>query len=156
MVIDPVLRSTSGVRLFRGRAAPDYAPLFDLASVVTPNLPEAEEILGREIGGGRGEREQAAKDLQTLTGCAIVLKGGHAKGAADDLVFDGSIRTWLAGKRIAASRRGTGCRFASALAARLAMGDDLVQAAREAKALVRRYLSERLHPSLPRKRGEVE
>jgi hydroxymethylpyrimidine/phosphomethylpyrimidine kinase len=143
LVIDPVLRSTSGAVLFRGRALKDYSPLFAVASVLTPNLPEAEELVGHAIGEARSEREHAAQELQALTGCAIVLKGGHAPGNADDLVVDGREVAWLAGKRVAGSRRGTGCRFASALAVRLTLGDDVVEAARGAKWAVRRYLTER-------------
>ncbi len=142
LVIDPVLRSTSGASLFRGLPRRDYAPLFAMARVVTPNLPEAERLLGRDIRNGRSEREQAALDLQALTGCAIVLKGGHFGGAPDDLVVEGRAITWLTGKRLATSRPGTGCRFASVIATRLALGDDVVRATRAAKRHVRHYLSE--------------
>jgi len=152
LVIDPVLRSTSGRSLFRGRADRDYARLFAMARVVTPNLPEAERFLSRDIGSWRPERELAGRDLQALAGCAIVLKGGHASGDADDLIVDGRAITWLTGKRVATFGRGTGCRFASALATRLALGDSLVQASRAAKRYVRQYLSAP-HPTLPRKRG---
>jgi hydroxymethylpyrimidine/phosphomethylpyrimidine kinase len=146
LVIDPVFRSTSGAVLFRGRPRQDYAALFDLAQVVTPNLAEAEQLLGRTVGAQRREREQAAVELASLTGSAIVLKGGHfpslGRGQADDVVVDAGTTTWLAGHRLRGSRRGTGCRFASVIAARLARGDDVISATRAAKKHVRRYLIE--------------
>jgi hydroxymethylpyrimidine/phosphomethylpyrimidine kinase len=140
LVIDPVLRSTSGVSLFQGSPARDYAALFAIGCLVTPNHSEAEQLLGRKIGAGRREREMAAEELADVTGLAIVLKGGHFPDGSDDLVFDAGQITWLAGKRLRRSRRGTGCRFASVMATRLALGDDLVRAARTAKRYVRRYL----------------
>jgi hydroxymethylpyrimidine/phosphomethylpyrimidine kinase len=142
LVVDPVLRATSGASLFRGNPARDYAALFGLARVATPNLSEAGRLLGRNIGHGRAERERATCELESLIGCAIVLKGGHSAGAPDDLVLDGGQITWLAGKRLPRARRGTGCRFASTIATRLARGDSLVQATRAAKAYVRHYLVE--------------
>jgi hydroxymethylpyrimidine/phosphomethylpyrimidine kinase len=156
LVIDPVLRSTSGMSLFQGSPARDYAALLAIGRVVTPNHSEAEQLLGRKLGPSRRAREAAAAELADVSGLAIVLKGGHFPGGADDLVFDAGRITWLAGKRLRRSRRGTGCRFASTLATRLALGDDLVRATRAAKSYVAEYLSATAHPTLPRKRGRSD
>ncbi len=142
LVIDPVLRSSSGAALFRGQVGRDYAPLFALARVVTPNLAEAAHLLGERIGERTEERAQAAQELSRLFRCAIVLKGGHAARDSDDLVAEGRTLRSLAAPRLPGSRPGTGCRFASALATRLASGDSVLSATRAAKAHVRRYLSE--------------
>jgi hydroxymethylpyrimidine/phosphomethylpyrimidine kinase len=140
LVIDPVLRSSSGAALFRGRLMRDYAPLFAEARVVTPNLAEAAHLLGEPIGARTSDRAEAAYELSRLLHCAIILKGGHAPRDAADLVADRGEVNLLGGSRIPGEKRGTGCRFASALATRLALGDDLLAAARVAKAHVRRYL----------------
>jgi hydroxymethylpyrimidine/phosphomethylpyrimidine kinase len=141
LVIDPVLRATSGATLFRttgrGNAPRDYAALFALARVVTPNVFEAEAL--------------HVDRLET----ALVLKGGHLTRAADDVVVEDGKTTRLAGRRLPGTKRGTGCRFAAFLAVRLAQGEALVPAAKAAKGYVRKYLKESSAPSpmLLRKRG---
>jgi hydroxymethylpyrimidine/phosphomethylpyrimidine kinase len=140
LVIDPVLRASSGATLFRGHAGRDYAALFEAAQVVTPNLSEAAHLLGERIGETASDRAEAARELSRLLRCAIVLKGGHAARDADDLVAVEDEVHVLRAKRVRAERRGTGCRFASALATRLGHGDDVLTATRAAKAYVRRYL----------------
>jgi hydroxymethylpyrimidine/phosphomethylpyrimidine kinase len=145
LVIDPVLKASSGATLFRGHAGRDYADLFAEARVITPNLAEAAHLLGEPIGPASDQRADAARELSRLLRCAVVLKGGHALADADDLVAeDGEVHT-LRAKRVpvqpGAHRRGTGCRFAATLATQLARGDDLLSATRAAKAYVRRYLT---------------
>jgi hydroxymethylpyrimidine/phosphomethylpyrimidine kinase len=141
LVIDPVLRSTSGAALFRGNARRDYRALFALARVVTPNVLEAEELLGQRLAAAT--REEQAGRLAEALGTALILKGGHLAGSADDLVFDAGRITRLAARRLPGTRRGTGCRFASFLAVRLAQGEGLVPGARAAKEHVRKYLADR-------------
>lgn len=140
VVLDPVLRSSSGAPLLFPRALPAYRMLLRRASVLTPNLPEAEKILDRGIPSF-GEAILAARDLSLSTGAEIVLKGGHFpwKGRRGvDIVFADRVVTLLGpgpGRR-RVDAHGTGCALASAIAARLAAGDPLVEAARAAKSLL--------------------
>ncbi len=131
VVVDPVLRASSGASLFDG--TPE--DLLDLArgAILTPNLPEAEALLG------------GAADAQALLAkgpLAVLLKGGHAAGDPVDILATPEGVTRLGASRIAGTRRGTGCRLASALATALAKGTPLRAAVAEARAYVRRYLSE--------------
>jgi hydroxymethylpyrimidine kinase/phosphomethylpyrimidine kinase len=141
LVIDPVLHATSGAALFRGNAVRAYRPLLDMAEAVTPNLAEAEELAGVESIHDREGMRAAAERLLDAGPVAVILKGGHLRGSsAPDLVLTASGARWLSGRRLPGSARGTGCRFASALATRLALGADLMVATRFAKQLVRTYL----------------
>jgi hydroxymethylpyrimidine kinase/phosphomethylpyrimidine kinase len=137
LVVDPVMVAKGGARLLREEAVEALRTrLVPLAAVVTPNLPEAEVLLGRAIGS-RAERERAARDLVALGCRAAVVKGGHARGDADDVVFDGRELTWLAGERIAtANTHGSGCVFSAAIAAGLACGLGVHESLREAKAFI--------------------
>jgi hydroxymethylpyrimidine/phosphomethylpyrimidine kinase len=147
LVVDPVLRATSGGPLFRGSPRA-YAGLFSLSTAVTPNLPEAAALLNWKAGVAwdRATMAKAAHELLAWGPRAVVLKGGHLTGRhADDLLAVTSSRraeklTWLSSRRLDRSARGTGCRFASALATRLAQGESMADAATEAKSQVRRYL----------------
>lgn len=144
LVVDPIVRATSGTRLFTGRTDRGYATLFAMAAAVTPNRPEAELFLRKPLRDDRGATEDAAHALTAFFASPVVFKGGHQRRqGSDDLVIDhkGKI-TWLNGSRVPGDKRGTGCRFAAALACGLGRGDDLVSASRNAKALVRRYLIE--------------
>jgi hydroxymethylpyrimidine kinase/phosphomethylpyrimidine kinase len=144
VVLDPVLRSSSGAPLLAAGALPVYRRLLARSSVVTPNLPEIGKILDRRIGSF-GEAVLAARDLSSATGGSVVLKGGHFpwKGKRGvDIVFEGGRVTLLgsAGKAWRADAHGTGCALASALAARLALGEPLVEAVRSAKTLLARWI----------------
>jgi hydroxymethylpyrimidine/phosphomethylpyrimidine kinase len=128
-VIDPVVRTSRGERLSTLTPA-DYLALAGPKVAITPNVAEA-EWLGEErlLRAGFG---------------LIVIKGGHRPGAPDDLVITPSKTTVLRGSRIqkrTSSHRGTGCRFASALAVGLARERSAVAASRSAKALVRKFLA---------------
>jgi hydroxymethylpyrimidine/phosphomethylpyrimidine kinase len=137
LVIDPVLRASSGASLFEG----EPRELLIRGSIVTPNLAEAQRLLGLPALPASAEAMAgAARELVRLGAKAALIKGGHLSGEAIDVLFDGAEVHELRGARLANDRRGTGCRLASALAARLALGDDLLSAARAAKELVRRYL----------------
>jgi hydroxymethylpyrimidine/phosphomethylpyrimidine kinase len=137
LVVDPVMVAKGGARLLRDEAvAALRTRLVPLAAVVTPNLPEAEVLLDRSIASRR-EREQAARDLVALGCRAAVVKGGHARDDADDVLFaDGEV-TWLPGERIeTGNTHGSGCAFSAAIAAGLARGMDLDEAVRDAKGFI--------------------
>jgi len=142
-VVDPVMVSSSGVRLLseHGEAAMRRR-LLPLAAVVTPNLPEAEVLSGIRIDGVPAMRE-AARAIHRLGPQAVVIKGGHLGDdiAALDLLFDGRRFVEFAGERIAgAGAHGTGCAFSAAIAAWLARGEELEEAVRRAKGFVTRAL----------------
>jgi hydroxymethylpyrimidine/phosphomethylpyrimidine kinase len=143
LVVDPVLRASSGASLYLGDPL-DYRALFALAAVVTPNLGEAQALLGLDRAPANPrEMADAARLLLSLGARAALVKGGHLEGDAVDVLASGTELHELRAPRIgesAARARGTGCRLAGALAARLALGDSLLDAARFAKALVRAYL----------------
>jgi hydroxymethylpyrimidine/phosphomethylpyrimidine kinase len=143
-VVDPVLASSTGVALFQGgpaAARQAYAALWTHA-VITPNAPEACVLLDlKDEPRDPAALERAARELVQRGAKAALVKGGHAEGADSIDVLcsaDGCER--LAAPRMAGTARGTGCRLASALAAGLALGKPLPDAARTAKRLVIDYL----------------
>jgi hydroxymethylpyrimidine/phosphomethylpyrimidine kinase len=142
LVVDPVLRASSGLPLFRGNRRA-YARLFRLTTVLTPNLGEAAALLDwkTDVAWNRAMMARAARELRALGPKAVLLKGGHLGGdRSDDLLVDSRGEHWFGATRLDRQGRGTGCRFASALATRLAQGDGMQAAALGAKRLVRRYL----------------
>lgn len=143
VVIDPVQAAAQGGRLLDPDALPVLvARLLPIAALVTPNLPEAEAILGRSIEG-RPDMPAAAADLAALGPAAVLLKGGHLPGdESPDLLWAGGRGIWLEGQRIAAAlSHGTGCTLSAAIAAGLARGDELEPSCRAAKEYVRVCLS---------------
>ncbi len=147
LVVDPVLVAKGGDRLLRpdamGALLRDLLPL---AAVLTPNLPEAEAILGRAIADDDEDVRAAAREIRALGPRAVVVKGGHRAGRARDVYFDGAAFEILDADRIATtSTHGTGCTFSAAIAARLALGDDALDAVRYAKGFVTRAI-ERARP----------
>jgi hydroxymethylpyrimidine/phosphomethylpyrimidine kinase len=138
LVVDPVMVAKGGARLLRDDAVDALRRrLLPLAAVVTPNLPEAEVLLGRRIRT-LDERRQAARDLVTLGARAAVVKGGHAdERHSIDHFFDGAQLVELLSPRIATQNtHGSGCVFSAALAAGLAKGSDALAAVHEAKAFI--------------------
>ena len=137
VVLDPVMVAKGGSRLLDEAAVAVVRDrLLSRADVVTPNVPEAEALTGLRIGSG-DDLEPAAARLVALGARAVIVKGGHLAGPAVDLLFDGLTATRLHADRIPGRHtHGTGCTFSSALAARLALGDTLIDAARAAKAYV--------------------
>jgi hydroxymethylpyrimidine/phosphomethylpyrimidine kinase len=138
LVVDPVMVAKGGARLLRDDAVDALRRrLLPLAAVVTPNLPEAEVLLGRAIRT-LDERRQAARDLVALGARAAVVKGGHADDAqAIDHYFDGTELVELQSPRIAtANTHGSGCVFSAAIAADLAKGSDSLAAVLLAKEFV--------------------
>ena len=145
LVVDPVMVAKGGARLLREDAVDALRSfLLPLAAVVTPNLPEAEVLLGRPVGTLE-EREQAARDLVALGPRTVVVKGGHAEGEAVDVFFDGRDLVHLPALRIETKNtHGSGCAFSAAIAAGLAKGLDPLQAVRQAKV----YITEAIRTSL--------
>lgn len=143
LVVDPVMVASTGASLLHGDAIQAYRNrLLPLARLITPNLDEAEVLAGREI---RSEAaiEQAARDLSSTFGTAVLLKGGHLDSpeCADLLCADGTL-TWFRSPRLdTAASHGTGCTLSAAIAARLALGDDLPTAVSHAKSYLERALA---------------
>jgi hydroxymethylpyrimidine/phosphomethylpyrimidine kinase len=137
LVVDPVMVAKGGARLLHNDAiAALYRHLLPLAAVVTPNLPEAEVLLGRSITT-LDDRRQAARDLVALGPRAAVVKGGHADSDATDFYWDGIEMVELVGRRIdTRNTHGSGCAFSAAIAAGLAKGQDPLAALRAAKAFI--------------------
>ncbi len=141
-VVDPVVRSSAGVCL--SRLTPrDYLALARVRAVLTPNAVEAGWLLQRPPITDRAGAEDAAAELCARGFGAVVIKGGHLRGAAADLLATREQFTWLRATRLRRTRahRGTGCRFACALAAHRAMGAELRSAVRNAKAWVREFIA---------------
>jgi hydroxymethylpyrimidine/phosphomethylpyrimidine kinase len=139
LVVDPVMVSTGGDRLLAADALPALiGKLLPLARIVTPNLPEAEALIGRRLEGPDAIRA-AAREIQAMGPRAVVIKGGHAADPDHccDFFFDGTHAETLVAPRIRLSRtRGTGCVFSAAIAAFLARGLDALEAVSQAKAHV--------------------
>jgi hydroxymethylpyrimidine/phosphomethylpyrimidine kinase len=134
VVLDPVLRASSGRALLEPKAIPTLIKhLLPLATVITPNRQEAEKLLGRKIKNF----SHAAEDLLELGPKAVIITGG----AKHDVLADSRGVTIIKGTRSRGSSRGTGCRHSSALAAYLAKGRTIRQAARQARQYVRRYVA---------------
>ena len=135
LVVDPVMVARSGDRLLAPEAERAYVErLFPLAALVTPNLHEAEALLGRPVRDLAAMR-QAARDLHALGARAVLLKGGALSGDAIDVFLDGSQVVEIGGPRVATpNTHGTGCSLSAAIASRLALGDGLLAAVRGAKS----------------------
>jgi hydroxymethylpyrimidine/phosphomethylpyrimidine kinase len=136
VVHDPVMKSSSGTELLDAAGVKFVAnELLKRASVITPNVPEAEILAGMTIKDV-GEMESAARKIIEMGAQAVIVKGGHMEKAVD-VLFDGSEMKPLVGdKGKEELLHGTGCTFASAVAAHLAVGRTLFEAATLAKAYV--------------------
>ncbi|MCD7825853.1 MAG: bifunctional hydroxymethylpyrimidine kinase/phosphomethylpyrimidine kinase, partial [Clostridiaceae bacterium] len=134
VVVDPVMVSTSGSDLTGGEAVEELTRLlFPLAQVVTPNIPEAEKLWGRDILSAQ-EMQEAAERIGRKYGCSVLLKGGHLQSGANDYLWRPSGGRWFYGERIAnPNTHGTGCTLSSAIASRLAQGASLEDAVLAAK-----------------------
>ncbi|MDO8312903.1 MAG: hydroxymethylpyrimidine/phosphomethylpyrimidine kinase, partial [Sideroxyarcus sp.] len=133
VVLDPVLCATSGLPLLDADAYPMLKErLCPRATVLTPNLDEVGILLGYRPTTV-SEMESAARALQRGTQ-VVVVKGGHLTGDPVDVVWDGKMMQYLSAPRVASPRlRGTGCRLASAMAAEIAQGQDVIAAITHAK-----------------------
>jgi hydroxymethylpyrimidine/phosphomethylpyrimidine kinase len=144
VVLDPVLLSSSGgVLLEEGGRAVMRERLFPLATVLTPNIPEAATLCSSAVGAGPEALIAQARALLAMGPRAVLLKGGHDTGAeaADLLLMRETAPQWLSSARLDASARGTGCALASAIAAGLAGGSSVEEACRDARSYVLRMLS---------------
>ena len=150
VVLDPVMVSTSGSRLMKEDAALIMKEnLFPLAEIITPNIPEAEALTGMQIRG-KQDMEEAAEFLHETYRCAVLLKGGHAVNASNDLLYQDRKAVWLEGRRIDnPNTHGTGCTLSSAIASYLALEYSLEEAVRKAKE----YLSGALAAGLDLGKG---
>lgn len=146
LVVDPVITSKSGASLLSSEGVQSLREvLLPLARIVTPNLPEAEALLGRTLEGSR-EIQEAAREVHSWGPGCVVIKGGHRRGEPADLFYDGSSFVLFQGERIhTPSDHGTGCTFSAAIAAMLAQGAEPRAAVGEAK----RYVTEALRRSAP-------
>lgn len=137
IVVDPVLLSTTGFSLIKdGALAVLLEKLVPLASVLTPNLPEAEKMTGMSINS-IDEMKRASEKLFKMGARAVLVKGGHLEGPATDIYYDGGGYLLLEAERIdTTNTHGTGCTLSSAVAAYLAKGLDSADAVRRAKEYV--------------------
>ena len=150
IVVDPVMVATSGARLI-GEEAVDTLKerLLPMATVLTPNIPEAEVLSGMDVRTAE-DMERAAALIGNTYGCAVLVKGGHQLNDANDLLYRGGRLKWFRGKRIHnPNTHGTGCTLSSAIASNLAKGRDLDASVEMAK----RYLSLALSDMLDLGRG---
>jgi len=139
IVLDPVMVATSGDRLLASEAVDALRTrLMPLASVITPNLPEAAALLGEPIATSETAIEAQGRRLLALGCRAVLIKGGHGEGAeSTDYLVTSAHSLALAAPRIATKNtHGTGCSLSSAIAAELAKGADLEPAVRSAKAWI--------------------
>ncbi len=151
IVIDPVFHSSSGTPLLETKALAIFKQqLLPLATVITPNLQEAGVLAGMQVASLDTMRRAAETiHLETMRfrgdiekPLALLIKGGHLEGDAVDVLYDGEKYFSFPAKRIAGpSPRGTGCRFSSAIAACLALGDDLQTSIRKAKEYLANYIA---------------
>ena len=134
VVVDPVMVATSGARLISEDAIETLkAELFPLAKILTPNIPETEELTGMKITSA-ADMEAAAKKISETYNCAVLCKGGHKLNDANDLLWSEGKGRWFAGKRIDnPNTHGTGCTLSSAIASNLAKGFDLETSVERAK-----------------------
>ena len=145
IVIDPVMVATSGAKLIGDEAIEALkTELFPLATLITPNIFEAEILSGLKIKDAK-DMEVAAKEIYDKYGCSVLLKGGHSINDANDLLYTDEKIHWFKGERIDnPNTHGTGCTLSSAIASNLAKGKDLVKSVEASKE----YISNALRAGL--------
>ena len=140
VVLDPVMVATSGDRLISDDAVAVLRDeLFPLATVITPNLPEAATLLGEEVATNENAAVAQARRLLAVGARAVLIKGGHAEGteSVDHLLAaDGTLRRFAAARVATRNSHGTGCTLSSAIAAGLARGLSLGDAVKDAKTYI--------------------
>ena len=136
IVVDPVMVATSGAKLISEDAVSALKEkLLPLATVVTPNIPEAEVLADMKITSPADM--VTAEIISKAYHCAVLCKGGHSMNDANDLLYDEKGAHWFRGKRIDnPNTHGTGCTLSSAIAANLAKGNDLETAVERAKEYI--------------------
>ena len=142
VVVDTVMVATSGARLINEGAIDVLkCELIPLATLVTPNIPEAEVLSGMKIQN-KDDMLEAARIISEAYHCAVLLKGGHSVSDANDLLYEKGSYKWFCGKRIDnPNTHGTGCTLSSAIAANLAKGYDLESSVQRAKDYISGALS---------------
>ena len=137
IVIDPVMVSTSGSKLLQDDAISTLEDvLFPLATLLTPNIPEAEILSDIKINSAE-DMTKAAEIIGKKYNAAVLLKGGHSINDANDLLYSKGEFKWFSGKRIDnPNTHGTGCTLSSAIASNLAKGMNLDEAVESAKAYI--------------------
>lgn len=137
IVVDPVMVSTSGSSLMKPDAVKTLTDeLLPIATLVTPNIPEAEVLSGMKIGDIE-DMIKAAEYIGDTYGCSVLLKGGHSINEANDLLYTNGECIWYEGKRISnTNTHGTGCTLSSAIAANLAKGFTLGESVKRAKEYI--------------------
>ena len=142
VVVDPVMVATSGSALIKTDAIKTLAAkLLPIATLVTPNIPEAEILADMQIKS-KDDMVKAAEFIEKTYGCSVLLKGGHSINDANDLLCEGGRLIWFNGKRIDnPNTHGTGCTLSSAVASNLAKGFSLEEAVKKAKDYISGALS---------------
>ncbi len=150
IVVDPVMVATSGSSLIKTDAVNTLTTeLLPIATVVTPNIPEAEILSGMKIKSSE-DMIKAAECIGDNYGCSVLLKGGHSINDANDLLYENGRFLWFEGKRINnQNTHGTGCTLSSAIASNLAKGYSLEESVKKAKD----YISEALFFSIDLGKG---
>lgn len=157
VVVDPVMVATSGSSLMKNEAVQTLVEeIFPLATLITPNNPEAQVLSGIPVEN-KDDMLSAAKFIGDTYGCAVLLKGGHNINDANDLLYADGEMTWFEGKRIDnPNTHGTGCTLSSAIASNLAKGYELAMSVQRAKEYISCALSAQLdlgHGSGPMMHG---
>jgi hydroxymethylpyrimidine/phosphomethylpyrimidine kinase len=137
LVVDPVMVATSGAKLIGDDAVKTLEDeLLPLATVITPNIGEAEVLSGIKIDS-REAMEKSAEIIRGKFGCSVLVKGGHNLNDANDFLFCADGKFWFEGRRIQnENTHGTGCTLSSAIASNLAKGENLQDAVKNAKEFV--------------------
>jgi hydroxymethylpyrimidine/phosphomethylpyrimidine kinase len=145
LVVDPVMVATSGAKLLKPSAIRILTKrLLPLATLVTPNLDEAEILVGRRLRKLEDLRG-AAREIHERFGCAALVKGGHLRSVAEavDVFFDGRELAVFRARRVqGVSTHGTGCTYSAAIAALLALGHPLPRAVKLAKRHITRAIQQ--------------
>ncbi len=152
VVLDPVMKAKNGEELLRPPAVKRMIrSLVPKAQLITPNAQEAESLTGMPVKDGESARE-AAKALVEMGARNALVKGGHMQGEAVDVLFDGREFHEFPGKRHDKAMHGTGCVLSAAIAARLALGDEMHEAVGFAKS----YVSKAIEVSVRLGKGEMD
>lgn len=156
LVVDPVMVATTGARLLEDEAIEVYKKkLIPLATVITPNIPEAEVLSGLSISS-LGDMKKAAEKLMELGPGAVLVKGGHSVEDATDVLFDGKDFHEFPGERVdTENTHGTGCTLSSAIAVMLAKEQSLSEAMFYAKKYLTGALVEAQHEKIGHGSGPV-
>ncbi len=144
LVVDPVMIATSGAKLLRPSAYLPMLELFRLSTLVMPNVPEAEFIVGMPLGDVENLRS-AARLIHRQFGCAALVKGGHLKGLREavDVFCDGKVELLLTAPYVrGVSTHGTGCTYSAAVTAGLALGLSLEKSVVRAKEFISNAISQ--------------